>query len=65
MKIERLKIFTGHSSGIYALDYGKGFLYTGSADRFVTRWDLSTNEQDKFAIQFGISFALLIVISQE
>lgn len=52
MKIERLNIFTGHSSGIYALDYGKGFLYTGSADRFVTRWDLSTNEQDKFAIQF-------------
>lgn len=52
MKIEKLKAFIGHSAGIYALDYGEGFIYSGSADRFVTRWDLSTNEQDKFSVKF-------------
>jgi WD40 repeat protein len=43
----------GHSGAIYTGAYDGEFLYTGSADQFVTRWDIHTGIQDKFAIQFN------------
>jgi WD40 repeat protein len=42
----------GHTGAIYSLAYHDGFIYSASADKFVTRWDLTTGLQDKFAIKF-------------
>lgn len=52
MNFRKLKELTGHSAGIYSLAYDGNFLYSGSADHFVTRWNLETGIQDKFSIQF-------------
>lgn len=52
MIFKKRKELTGHSAGVYSLAYDGTFLYSGSADRFVTRWDLETGIQDKFAIRF-------------
>ena len=45
----------GHSGAIYTSLFDNQFLYTGSADNFVTRWDLKTQKQDKFAIKMNQS----------
>lgn len=50
MEISKQREFKGHSAGIYALDFDGKFIYSGSADGFVTRWDLDLGIQDKFAI---------------
>lgn len=42
-----------HSASVYSIDYDGNFLYSGSADNFVTRWDLKTGTQDRFAIKFN------------
>lgn len=52
MIFKKRKELTGHSAGVYSLAYDGMFLYSGSADRFVTRWDIETGIQDKFAIRF-------------
>lgn len=49
LKIKEIK---GHSGAIYCSDYFENFLYTGSADKYVTRWNLSLGIQDNFAIRF-------------
>lgn len=50
-----------HGGAIYTCDFFNGFLYTGSADNFVTRWDIQSGKQDKFAIKFKQSvFSLKI-----
>lgn len=41
-----------HAAGVYHLQYVDSFLYSSSADRFLTRWNLETGTQDKFAIRF-------------
>lgn len=53
MNYRKPKELTGHSAGIYSLAYDGSFLYSGSADGFVTRWNLELGIQDKFAIQFN------------
>ncbi len=52
MIFKKLKELTGHSAGIYSLAFDGDFLYSGSADDFVTRWDITLGIQDKFAIRF-------------
>ena len=52
MIFKKLKELTGHSAGIYSLAFDGDFLYSGSADGFVTRWDITLGIQDKFAIRF-------------
>ena len=52
MIFKKLKELTGHSAGIYSLAFDGDFLYSGSADGFVTRWNLTLGIQDKFAIRF-------------
>jgi WD40 repeat protein len=52
MNYKKLKELTGHSAGIYSLAFDGNFLYSGSADKFITRWDLTLGTQDKFAIKF-------------
>jgi WD40 repeat protein len=46
-----IHIFTGHSGPIYDIQSDEQFVYSAAADRFVTRWDKSTGEQDAFAIR--------------
>lgn len=45
----------GHSGAIYTCTYDQQFFYTGSADHFVTRWNLEEGIQDKFAIKMDQS----------
>lgn len=51
-----------HSGPVYALAYDQQFLYSASADKYVTRWDGLSGTQDKFAIRFDHAvYALKIV----
>lgn len=52
MIFRKRKELSGHSSGIYSLAFDQTYLYSGSADKFVARWDLELGVQDKFAIRF-------------
>jgi outer membrane protein assembly factor BamB len=45
------RVFRGHSGPVYALAHDSEFVYSTSSDRFVTRWNLETGEQDRFAVQ--------------
>lgn len=49
---QKLKEIQGHAGAIYTTAFDGEFLYTGSADKFVTRWNLEEGIQDKFAIKF-------------
>lgn len=40
-----------HTGAIYSLASDSKFVYSSAADKFVTRWDISTGEQDSFAIR--------------
>jgi WD repeat-containing protein 61 len=46
-------VIGGHSGSIYTLELDEvsNFIYSGSADHFLTRWNLITGLQDKFAIK--------------
>jgi WD40 repeat protein len=50
--IQKLLEIEGHAGAIYCSAYDGEFLYTGSGDRYVTRWNLDLGTQDKFAIKF-------------
>jgi WD40 repeat protein len=53
---------TGHMGPIYAMVSDHNFVYTASSDRFVTRWDPHTGQQDAFAVQTpAAAFSLAIV----
>lgn len=54
-----------HGGAIYTCDFSNGFLYTGSADNYVTRWDVNSGEQDKFAIKFEQTVYALKVIENQ
>lgn len=44
-------VVRGHSGPIYALAVDENYVYSSSSDRFVTRWNLQTHEQDAFAVK--------------
>jgi WD40 repeat protein len=48
----KTKEFIGHSGQIFSIAIFGDFIYSASADKFVTRWNVGTDEQDKFAIRF-------------
>ncbi|MNJ84704.1 WD domain, G-beta repeat [compost metagenome] len=39
-------VLNGHAGPIYAASWDGSFLYSSSGDKYVTRWDLTTNLQD-------------------
>lgn len=45
------RVIRGHSGPIYDLALDNQFVYSTSSDRFVTRWNLDTLEQDSFAVK--------------
>ena len=49
------RALTGHSGAIYSLAFDNEFIYSASADKYVTRWNLELGTQDKFAIKFSNS----------
>lgn len=55
MTFQNVREFAGHSAAVYSLAYDQHFLYSASADKFVTRWNLQSGEQDKFALKFDSS----------
>lgn len=55
----------GHVGAVYTAAFDQFFVYTGSADHFVTRWNLSTGIQDKFAIKMDHSIYKLEFINQK
>lgn len=52
MTFRKIKELAGHSAGVYSLAFDQTYIYSGSADKFVARWDLERGLQDKFAIRF-------------
>jgi WD40 repeat protein len=58
---QKVKEIQGHAGAIYTCAYDGKFLYTGSADKFVTRWNLEEGTQDKFAIKFEQSIYALAI----
>ncbi len=53
-----------HAAGVYHIQYFDGFLYSSSADRFLTRWDPELGVHDKFAIRFEQSVYQFIIHNQ-
>ncbi|MFK7784490.1 MAG: WD40 repeat domain-containing protein [Crocinitomicaceae bacterium] len=52
MSFKKQKEITGHAGAIYTCACKDEFVYTGSGDNYVARWNVETGEQDKFAIRF-------------
>lgn len=65
MKFEKVQSFLGHSSSVYTLDSDANYIYSGSADCFVTRWEIASGKQDKFAIKFEFAVYSLRLINQQ
>jgi len=61
---QKQKDITGHSGAVYCCLVVNDFAYSGGADHFVTRWNIETGEQDKFAIKFEFSVYALDVINE-
>lgn len=59
------KTISGHSGAIYCAKFHDSFIYSGSADKFITRWNLSDGSQDKFAIKFEQSIYQLAVTNSD
>ena len=60
---KKSKDISGHSAAVYSIAFDGIYIYSASGDSYVTRWNLQTGIQDKFAIQFkntpfSISFFL-------
>jgi WD40 repeat protein len=55
MNLQKQLEFNGHNAAVYSLAFDGNFLYSGSADGFVARWDLTSGGQDKFAIKADAS----------
>jgi WD40 repeat protein len=53
----------GHSGQIFSIVFDGDFIYSSSSDKYVTRWDIETGKQDKFAIRFEKSPYSLALIS--
>jgi WD40 repeat protein len=58
------KEFSGHGAGIYSLAFDEPFIYSASADRYVARWNLTTGEQDSFAIKFDFPVYSITLFKQ-
>lgn len=55
------KEITGHTGAVYCCCVNNEFIYSGGADHYVTRWNIETGEQDKFAIKFDFAVYALEV----
>ena len=51
MHVEKLLELNGHNGAIYTVDHLEKFIFTGSGDRFVAKWNLKTGIQEAFSIR--------------
>ena len=67
MKVIAQKEFTGHAGAIYdsCIGSNSGKIYTTSADKYCTRWDIASGEQDQFAIQLPNAGYTLCISKEE
>jgi WD40 repeat protein len=63
MIFRKCKELSGHSAGVYSLAFDQSYIYSGSADKFVARWDLERGVQDNFAIRFESPVYSICLIS--
>ena len=63
MSVKKQQEILGHAGAIYTCACKDGFVYTGSGDNYVARWNLETGEQDKFAIKFEESVYSLVFLN--
>ncbi len=52
MDVQKILEIREHSGAVYSCKFHNGFIYSASADKFVTRWDPKLGTQDKFALKF-------------
>lgn len=55
MSFLKKQALSGHAGAIYSLAFDNDFIYSASADKYVTRWNIELGTQDKFAIKFSNS----------
>jgi WD40 repeat protein len=53
--LEKLLAIEGHGGAIYDILADERFIYSASADKFVTRWKIESGEQDSFAIKTEVA----------
>jgi WD40 repeat protein len=62
---EKSKEFIGHAGQIFSLAFDGNYIYSAASDKFVTRWDLTSETQDKFAIRFEKSpYSICLIENQ-
>lgn len=61
MSLFKLKEIIGHAGSVYCCASKGNFIYSGSADKYVTRWKIDEGIQDKFAIKFEQSIYALCI----
>lgn len=62
MPFKKQQEILGHAGAIYTCACKDGFVYSGSADNYVARWNVESGEQDKFAIKFEESVYSLVFL---
>jgi WD repeat-containing protein 61 len=65
MSLQQLKEITGHAGAVYCCTSKGDYIYTGSADKYVTRWKIDEGTQDQFAIKFEQSVYALCVTNED
>lgn len=64
MKFSCRTVFRGHGAPVYAVAADEQFVYSASGDRFVTRWNVKTGQQDAFAIKLEQAAYCLLLDEQ-
>lgn len=64
MSVKKQLEISGHAGAIYTCACKDGFIYTGSGDNYVARWNVETGQQDKFAIKFEESVYSLVFLNE-
>lgn len=62
---KKINEISGHAGAIYTSILDGKFLFTGSADNFVTRWNIDDGTQDKFAIKMNQSVYALGLLDSD
>jgi len=63
--LKKSKEIIGHAGAIYACITKGDYIYTGSSDKYLTRWRISDGSQDKFAIKFNHSVYAMNITKEE
>ncbi len=49
--VKKIDTLTGHAGAIYASCFYNNLLYTAGADKYVVRWNVTTQQQDGFVVK--------------